>query len=226
MADTNFTDYSTVVPAAWLNDINDHVYNNTPISPATTVHPASVIANTPAGNISSTNVQAALNELDTEKAALSGAAFTGNVSTTGTVTVTGGSVIFPAVQVPNANVNALDDYEEGTWTPVVTASSGTITSYTAGTCLYTKIGRVVNIVVNVTITNNGTGSGVIQIAGLPFTATALTVGTGREAAATGNMLSIQVNNGATTLLVYTYNNTYPGGTGYTISGHITYTTST
>lgn len=69
MADTNFTDYVTPVPAAWLNDINDHVYNNTPISPATTVHPASVITNTPAGNIVATTVQAAIDELDTEKIA-------------------------------------------------------------------------------------------------------------------------------------------------------------
>jgi len=27
MADTTFVDYSTVVPAAWLNDVNDYVYN-------------------------------------------------------------------------------------------------------------------------------------------------------------------------------------------------------
>lgn len=73
MSDTTFVDYITPVPAIWLNDINDHVYNNTPISPATTVHPASVIANTPAGSIAATTVQAALNELDTEKIASGGA---------------------------------------------------------------------------------------------------------------------------------------------------------
>lgn len=42
-------------------------------------HPASAIINTPAGNISSITVQAAINELDTEKAALAGATFTGAV---------------------------------------------------------------------------------------------------------------------------------------------------
>jgi len=42
------------------------------------VHTASVITNTPSGNIAATTVQAALNELDTEKAALAGATFTGN----------------------------------------------------------------------------------------------------------------------------------------------------
>jgi len=38
------------------------------------------ITNVPAGNIAATNVQAALNELDTEKAALAGAIFTGNIT--------------------------------------------------------------------------------------------------------------------------------------------------
>lgn len=73
MADTTFTDNSTVIVSAWLNDINDHVYSSTPISPATTVHSASVISNTPAGTIAATTVQAAINELDTEKVTSGGA---------------------------------------------------------------------------------------------------------------------------------------------------------
>jgi hypothetical protein len=43
-------------------------------------HPASAIIFTPSGNIISTDVQAAILELDTEKAALSGAAFTGSIT--------------------------------------------------------------------------------------------------------------------------------------------------
>jgi hypothetical protein len=43
---------------------------------------AATVSNTPAGNISATTVQAALNELDTEKAALAGATFTGSISAT------------------------------------------------------------------------------------------------------------------------------------------------
>jgi hypothetical protein len=41
---------------------------------------ASAVTNTPAGNIAATNVQAALNELDTEKAPLASPTFTGTVS--------------------------------------------------------------------------------------------------------------------------------------------------
>jgi len=44
-----------------------------------TVLTATNIVNTPAGGLASTTVQAALNELDTEKASLSGATFTGDI---------------------------------------------------------------------------------------------------------------------------------------------------
>ena len=45
---------------------------------------AAEVVSTPAGNLIATDVQAALNELDTEKAALAGAAFTGAITTTST----------------------------------------------------------------------------------------------------------------------------------------------
>jgi hypothetical protein len=41
---------------------------------------ASEVSTTPAGSLAANNVQAALNELDTEKAALAGATFTGNIT--------------------------------------------------------------------------------------------------------------------------------------------------
>ena len=43
------------------------------------------ISNTPAGNISATNVQAAINELDTEKAPLASPSFTGNITVNNTI---------------------------------------------------------------------------------------------------------------------------------------------
>lgn len=57
-----------------------------------------------------------------------------------TTQVAASSVQFPATQVPSANANALDDYEEGTWTPVDTSGAGL--SLTA-IGRYTKIGNVV-----------------------------------------------------------------------------------
>lgn len=71
MADTTYQDYITpAVNAEWLNEINDHVWHDTPVA-GSAVHAASSISNTPAGGISSTDVQGALNELDSEKASLS-----------------------------------------------------------------------------------------------------------------------------------------------------------
>ena len=66
-----------------------------------------------------------------------------------------------------ATANHLNDYEEGTWTPVVYTSSGSLTTYHAS---YTKIGRVVNISTYIAWTNNtGNNSGTFTIYGLPFT---------------------------------------------------------
>lgn len=62
--------------------ISDH------ISDATGAHAASAISNTPAGSIAATDVQAALNELDTEKLALAGGTMSGAIAM-GTNKITG-----------------------------------------------------------------------------------------------------------------------------------------
>ena len=68
-----------------------------------------------------------------------------------------------------AAANALDDYEEGTWTPAYTGSSTSGQTYSAQEGSYTKIGRVVHIQAWVKVTNKGTMSGPIRISGFPFT---------------------------------------------------------
>lgn len=63
MTSTVFTPYVTPVPSTWLNDINNHTYSNTPISPATTVHDSNVLKYTPAGiGAVATTVQSKLRE--------------------------------------------------------------------------------------------------------------------------------------------------------------------
>ena len=75
-----------------------------------------------------------------------------------------------------AAANALDDYEEGYWNPVVTgATSGTFTLNTwSDTLAYTKVGRVCHVQGEIGI---GSGAVVGQInISLPFTTASLTDG--------------------------------------------------
>lgn len=64
-----------------------------------------------------------------------------------------------------AAANALDDYEEGTWTPANSVT--TLTNLTTAT--YTKVGRFVYVNFDFTLATNASGSA-IGITGLPFTA--------------------------------------------------------
>ena len=68
--------------------------------------------------------------------------------------------------------NLLDDYEEGSWTPALTCASSnpSISSGSAGTGKYRKIGSAVFIYYSASFVLSGLGSGVVQITGLPFTA--------------------------------------------------------
>ena len=66
--------------------------------------------------------------------------------------------------------NALDDYEEGTFTPVFRLGGATtgMTQTSVGT--YTKIGRMVHVQIEVRLTVKGPSTGTVTITGLPFSA--------------------------------------------------------
>jgi hypothetical protein len=84
--------------------------------------------------------------------------------------VNANGVKFPASQSASADANCLDDYEEGTWTPVIggtTSESGQ--SYSVQSGRYTKIGRFVIADCDVTLSAKGTITGGVVIKGLPFT---------------------------------------------------------
>ena len=73
--------------------------------------------------------------------------------------------------------NKLDDYEEGTWTPVLRGSSGATKtwSYSAQSGYYTKIGNQVTVYFNIQLSSDGSGTdGNAYIDGLPFTSSNLT----------------------------------------------------
>ena len=82
-------------------------------------------------------------------------------------------VQFPSVQVPSTNVNLLDDYEEGTWTPSV----GGDATYTIQEGLYVKVGRFVYVQGKIAVNVLGTGAANVM-SGLPFAAVATPQSTG------------------------------------------------
>ncbi len=100
-----------------------------------------------------------------------GAAPTATPTFSGLITNSGGQIAFPAVQVPSAGANVLDDYEEGTFTPTLTfggAAVGLTTSAASGR--YTKIGRLVVVQCVVNLSAKGSSTGAMQLGALPFAA--------------------------------------------------------
>ena len=78
-----------------------------------------------------------------------------------------------------ATANALDDYEEGTWTPQIAYHYGTVTSYASQIGKYTKIGNMVYADFYVQLSDRGNPSGSYSyLTNLPFNHTGSTAGTG------------------------------------------------
>ena len=69
--------------------------------------------------------------------------------------------------------NALDDYEEGTFTPTILFGGASVgVTYAAGRAgQYTKIGRQVTVTAYILLTSKGSSTGTARISGLPFTIT-------------------------------------------------------
>ena len=91
-----------------------------------------------------------------------------NLTVTGTVTITGGQIVFPGTQAASANVNTLDDYEEGVWTGTISDGTNNATMSASGG-VYTKIGDMVNVGGKFATSSLGSVSGTIRLTGLPFT---------------------------------------------------------
>ena len=144
------------------------------------------------------------------------------VGATGDVTVGTGNVVmgtsgkgidFSATNDGTGTVTSelLNDYEEGTFTPTVRGSTVAGTGvYTTQAGLYTKVGRLVTITVYLNWTAVTLGTGNLQFAGLPFTASSSPV--------TYNGISIGfVSNIATTAGTVLYGIVEPGSTVITMT---------
>jgi cytoskeletal protein CcmA (bactofilin family) len=72
-----------------------------------------------------------------------------------------------------------DDYEEGTWTPVLRGTGGVSgQSYSSATGTYTKVGRTLVASFSVVLADKGSMSGDCIVAGLPFTSISASTGGG------------------------------------------------
>lgn len=130
---------------------------------------------------------------------------TGSLTVSSNITVTGGQIAFPAAQSASAGANTLDDYEEGSWTPVIGGASATSgQTYATQVGRYVKIGQFVLAQFDAALSAKGTITGVIQIQGLPFTA--LNVTSGEAGGSIGTFLNLATS--WMSLLIYTsFNNT-------------------
>lgn len=86
-----------------------------------------------------------------------------------TPSASGAGITFPASQSASTNANTLDDYEEGTYTPVPSPEGGSITTYSASGS-YVKVGNLVQVAYKITLTTVGTASGKMYVT-LPFAST-------------------------------------------------------
>ena len=77
-----------------------------------------------------------------------------------------------------AAVNALDDYEEGTWTPLISTTTGNAATMSSAVAYYTKVGRLVTAHGTVAASSGADGAGSTIISGFPF---ALISGSNRRA---------------------------------------------
>ena len=107
--------------------------------------------------------------------------------------------------------SSIVDVSSELFTPVITSSTGTITTYTAsGT--YKRLGDFAEFYISINITDNGTGSGYLT-ATIPITTTGGIL-SGRDFGVGGYLLSGQSVGSSVT--VRKYDNAYPAASGSTI----------
>lgn len=99
----------------------------------------------------------------------------GTLAVTGVATLTAKPIIsaglqFPATQVPDADANTLDDYEENIWIPILGGSGGTSgQTYSVQNGRVLKVGKLVTCWGQITLTAKGIITAGLQIQALPYT---------------------------------------------------------
>jgi hypothetical protein len=125
---------------------------------------------------------------------------------TGIMDLQGGRIKFPAAQVASSDVNTLDDYEEGLWTPTF-SSSGASFSYISQFGSYVKVGQMVLAQFYLYATASGTTSNACDLVGLPFASSTTSVSFAQYGAGVWSTTATAVNplvnsNGSTTVTLW------------------------
>ena len=128
-------------------------------------------------NATKLSFKTAASEAAAEKMSLSSAGLltvaNGLTLSDGDITVASGhGISFAATSDGSSASNVaevFDDYETGTFTPTLAPVTNSYTSSGTQLGFYTKIGKMVHIQISSTISNVGSGSGNINVTGLPFT---------------------------------------------------------
>ena len=89
------------------------------------------------------------------------------IHSNGVLTVPAGIALGIAANLNTAS-NVLDDYEEGTWAPVLTDLSNNATMHALTAGVYTKIGRLVTVTATVRTSSLGSVSGNLYVTGFPY----------------------------------------------------------
>ena len=148
--------------------------------------------------------------------------FSGNDLTVGNGNIVFGTAskgVYLGVTSATAS-NLLNDFETGTFTPSIAPTSGSFSS--VGTCngFYTKIGNIVNIQMELSLTNKGSGSGNIDVTNLPFTSASTgIVHTNmlcRETQTNGSVHNVIMSRDVTALVLLAPH--MANGAGYSVNG--------
>lgn len=91
-----------------------------------------------------------------------------SIALQGASTQTGTGITFPATINGSSNVNTLDDYEEGTWAPIIQNDAGTPYPYVSRGGNYVKVGNTVTAYAYFQRTTSATSGSYALLSGLPF----------------------------------------------------------
>jgi hypothetical protein len=102
----------------------------------------------------------------------------------------------------------LNDYEEGTWTGVVTGSTGAPTTPNSTTGTYTKVGRQVTVSLPTDVINLTGATGNLTVTGLPFVPTQMGLNTHMsfQASLGGFPIAVVFAGSSTIFFLFTVNN--------------------